>query len=91
MNRIKGQLNTVFPTGTHATPADDPACTLTATRNLFGRLVNNVAAGSVCTTAASSFGCGGANFGQFVHIEQELAYRNSVNYNNWANVITNAF
>ncbi|PPQ99979.1 hypothetical protein CVT24_009558 [Panaeolus cyanescens] len=91
INRIKAQLNSVFPTGTHATPADDPVCTLTATRNLFGRIVNNVPAASVCTTAASSSGCGGANFGQFVHIEQESAYRNSVNYNNWANVITNAF
>ncbi|PPQ99978.1 hypothetical protein CVT24_009557 [Panaeolus cyanescens] len=88
INRIKAELNSVFPTGTHATPADDPACTLTATRNLFGRLVNGVAAGNVCTTAGS---CVGTDFGQFVHLEQESAYRSSTNYNNWITAITNAF
>ncbi|KAJ3502373.1 hypothetical protein NLJ89_g8917 [Agrocybe chaxingu] len=44
VNRIKTQLNGWFPPPRHhATPADDPSCTkLTATDNIFGRLVNGV-------------------------------------------------
>jgi fibronectin type III domain protein len=46
------------------------ACSLNATDNTQGRLLNGVAAASVCGTAASSYS------GRFIHIEQDPNYRN---------------
>lgn len=46
----------------------DTACTLNATDNPQGRLLNGVAAGSVCATAASASGFGN----KFIHIEQDV-------------------
>ena len=45
------------------------ACSLNATDNTQGRLLNGVAAASVCGTAASSYS------GRFIHIEQDPNYR----------------
>lgn len=45
------------------------ACTLNATDNTQGRLMNGVAAANVCTTAASSYS------GRFLHIEQDPGFR----------------
>lgn len=48
------------------------ACSLNATDNTQGRLLNGVAAASVCaTTAASSYS------GRFIHIEQDPNYRDA--------------
>lgn len=45
------------------------ACTLNATDNTQGRLINGVAAGSVCGTAATTYN------GRFIHIEQDPGFR----------------
>lgn len=45
------------------------ACTLNATDNTQGRLINGVAAASVCGTAASTYN------GRFLHIEQDPGFR----------------
>ncbi|CAA7261050.1 unnamed protein product [Cyclocybe aegerita] len=91
VNRIKAQLNGWFPPPRyHATPSDDPSCTkLTATDNIFGRLVNGVPEADVCTTPATR--CGGSDYGQFVHIEQDSVSRDEANWGRWANVILGAF
>jgi hypothetical protein len=46
----------------------DTACTLNATDNPQGRLLNGVAAGSVCAAAASAAGFGN----KFIHVEQDV-------------------
>jgi hypothetical protein len=46
------------------------ACSLNATDNTQGRLINRVPAGSVCCIPASNYN------GQFIHIEQEPSFRN---------------
>jgi hypothetical protein len=45
------------------------ACSLNATDNTQGRLINGVAAGSVCGTAAPGYN------GRFIHIEQDPNFR----------------
>ncbi|MGH9200130.1 MAG: fibronectin type III domain-containing protein [Vicinamibacterales bacterium] len=45
------------------------ACTLNATDNTQGRLINGVPAANVCTVAASSYN------GRFLHIEQDPGFR----------------
>ncbi|MGE0131789.1 MAG: BACON domain-containing protein [Blastocatellales bacterium] len=52
------------------------ACSLNATDNTQGRLINGVPAGSVCGTAASSYN------GRFIHIEQDPSYRNPADWIN---------
>jgi hypothetical protein len=54
------------------------ACSLNATDNTQGRLINGVAAGSVCGTAASSYN------GRFIHIEQDPDFRNP---SDWINPV----
>lgn len=46
------------------------SCSLNATENVQGRLLNGVAAERVCCTAASSY------TQKFVHIEQDPDFRN---------------
>jgi hypothetical protein len=50
------------------------ACTLNATDNTQGRLLNGVAAASVCSTSASSY------TGRFLHIEQDPGFRTPVDW-----------
>ena len=57
-------------------------CSLTATENVQGRLLNGVAAESVCGTAASSY------TQKFVHIEQDPNFRNP---DDWIAPITETF
>ncbi len=54
------------------------ACTLNATDNTQGRLINGVPAGSVCGTPASSYN------GRFIHIEQDPGFRNP---SDWINPV----
>jgi hypothetical protein len=58
------------------------ACTLNATDNTQGRLINGVPAGGVCGTAASSYN------GKFIHIEQDPSFRNP---NDWINPVKDTF
>jgi hypothetical protein len=65
--RIKSELTTAFPSWTVSLPSDTTStCDLTATNNVFGRLLNGVTESSVCTLAANA----STITGQFVHIEQ---------------------
>jgi fibronectin type 3 domain-containing protein len=50
------------------------ACSLNATDNVQGHVLNGVAAGSVCGTAASSY------TGRFIHIEQDPNFRNTTDW-----------
>jgi hypothetical protein len=50
------------------------ACSLNATDNTQGRLINGVAAGSECNTAATTYN------GRFIHIEQDPTYRNPADW-----------
>ncbi|KAF5384499.1 hypothetical protein D9757_006415 [Collybiopsis confluens] len=66
-------------------PSDSSTCTiLTATSNVFGRLVNGVPENTVCTTAAEPLS--GNVTGQFVHIEQAIVSREREMYEMWAEV-----
>ena len=88
VKRIRNELNTVFTTWTNSLPPDS-TCGLTATDNVFGRLVNAAAGASddsVCTTSTT---CGNVS-GQFAHIEQSATARDSANYNGWATAMNRA-
>jgi hypothetical protein len=52
------------------------ACSLNATDNTQGRLINGVPAGSVCEAPASSYN------GKFIHIEQDPGFRNPCDWIN---------
>lgn len=52
-------------------PGDTPACTLNATQNVQGRLLNKVPAENACTVAATGY------TGKFIHIEQDPNQRNA--------------
>ena len=65
---LKNNVLAYHPTWRVETPGTG-ACSLNATDNTQGRLINGVAPGSVCGTAASSY------TGQFIHIEQDPAFR----------------
>jgi hypothetical protein len=58
------------------------SCELNATENAQGRLLNGVAAASVCSTAAAS------STQKFLHIEQDPNFRNP---SDWIAPITNTF
>ena len=58
------------------------SCSLNATKNVQGRLLNGVAAECVCCTAASSY------TQKFVHIEQDPNFRNP---SDWIAPITDTF
>lgn len=60
------------PTWDIETPVS--SCSLNATDNVQGRLINGVAEASVCGTAASSYN------GKFLHIEQDLSMRNPADW-----------
>lgn len=69
-------------------PPDDPTCSLTATTNIFGRLINGVPHRCVCTTEANS---NTAGTGEFVHIEQSIMARQSTVYGQWGEVLIKTF
>ena len=54
---------------------------------MFGRVLNGVAVGSECVTAATA----ATASGQFVHIEQDTALRSPAQYDNWVAVLNSAF
>lgn len=65
---LKNTMLGYHPTWDLETPGTG-ACTLNATDNTQGRLINGVPAASVCGTAASSYN------GRFLHIEQDPGFR----------------
>ncbi|KAF9075539.1 hypothetical protein BDP27DRAFT_1415323 [Rhodocollybia butyracea] len=85
--RLRDEAKVLFPTWNVSLPSDDSSCGLTATTNVFGRLLNGVAHASVCTTEATS---GGAT-GEFIHIEQAIVSRVSDAYEQWGEVLRRTF
>jgi hypothetical protein len=65
---LKNNMLLSYPTWNIETTGTG-ACTLNATDNTQGRLINGVAASQVCGTAASSY------TGRFLHIEQDPGFR----------------
>jgi hypothetical protein len=65
---LKNNTIAYHPTWDVETPGTG-ACTLNATDNTQGRLINGVAAADVCATAATSY------TGRFIHIEQDPNFR----------------
>lgn len=65
---LKNSMLGYHPTWDLETPGGG-ACTLNATDNTQGRLINGVPAASVCGTAASTYN------GRFLHIEQDPGFR----------------
>ncbi|KAF5343454.1 hypothetical protein D9758_011841 [Tetrapyrgos nigripes] len=80
-------LLAVFPNFTAPLPSDDPDCSLTATENVFGRLINGVPEARVCKHAANA----STATGEFIHIEQAIISRQSSNYEGWGEVIRRTF
>ena len=76
---LKSNLKKYNPTWTVTVPGDSPSCTLHGSTNVQGRLLNNVAAGAVCTTATSSYSS------RFIHIEQKISFRDANNWNDAIN------
>jgi hypothetical protein len=78
---LRGALLSLHPTWDVDTPGVD-ACSLNATDNTQGRLINGVPAGDVCGTPASSYN------GRFIHIEQDPNFRNPCD---WINPVRDTF
>jgi hypothetical protein len=78
---LRDNLRARHPTWDVDLPGSD-ACTLNATENVQGRLLNGVAAERVCGTAASSY------TQRFIHVEQDPDFRNP---RDWIAPITKTF
>lgn len=78
---LKSNMLAYHPTWDIEVPGTN-ACTLNATDNTQGRLINGVAPSSVCGTAASSY------TGRFLHIEQDPGFRTAAD---WAQAVTDTF
>lgn len=66
---LQAELEAAHPGWVVVVPGGAPSCTLNATTNTQGRLLNGVAPQSVCGTAATGYS------GRFIHIEQKRDFR----------------
>ncbi|KAJ7139204.1 hypothetical protein C8R44DRAFT_764045 [Mycena epipterygia] len=86
IKRLKTELMASFPTWNISLPSDS-ACSLTATDNVFGRLVNGIAEPLVCTNASTA----DLATGEFIHIEQAIIARGAAAYSAWSAALLAAF
>ncbi|KAJ7651838.1 hypothetical protein B0H17DRAFT_958245 [Mycena rosella] len=86
IKRLKTELMTAFPTWNVSLPSDS-TCSLTATDNVFGRLVNGIAEQLVCMNASTAE----LTTGEFIHIEQAILSRGSAAYSGWTAAFLAAF
>ncbi|KAJ7206967.1 hypothetical protein B0H12DRAFT_1206050 [Mycena haematopus] len=86
VKRLKTELTKAFPTWNVSLPTDS-ACSLTATDNVFGRLLNGVAAQLVCMNSATV----DLTTGEFIHAEQAIISRGSAEYSGWTAALLAAF
>ncbi|KAJ7022971.1 hypothetical protein C8F04DRAFT_1213430 [Mycena alexandri] len=86
VKRLKTHLMAAFPTWNISLPSDS-ACSLTATDNVFGRLVNGVAEQLVCTDASTAE----LATGEFIHIEQAIISREAGVYFEWTAALLATF
>ncbi|KAJ3730371.1 hypothetical protein C8R42DRAFT_5045 [Lentinula raphanica] len=85
--RLRDEARSVFPSWTSSLPSDNPKCSLTATGNVFGRLVNGVPETDVCVSEASAL----TATAEFIHIEQAIVARQSNVYEKWGEVFRRVF
>jgi hypothetical protein len=81
ISRLRTQVLASHPTWAVHVPGTG-VCSLNGTDNVQGRLINGVAAGSVCGTAASTYN------GRFIHIEQDPGFRTAAD---WVTPILNVW
>ncbi|KAJ6531659.1 hypothetical protein DFH09DRAFT_1183029 [Mycena vulgaris] len=86
IKRLKAELMASFPTWNVSLPSDS-ACSLTATDNVFGRLVNGISERLVCTKASTA----DLTTGEFIHIEQAILSRGAAAYSGWTAALLAAF
>ncbi|KAK0188103.1 hypothetical protein F5146DRAFT_1062041 [Armillaria mellea] len=86
IKRIQRELEDLFPDWNITLPSDS-SCILTATNNVFGRMINGVDESSVCNQAATVDGSTGA----FIHIEQALVASSQDAYDGWSRALLAAF
>jgi hypothetical protein len=66
-----------------ALPSDDQLCDLTATKNIFGRMVNGVTESNVCYSDAVKESV----TGEFIQAEQNSLFAGPTRYANWRNAL----
>ncbi|KAF7436401.1 hypothetical protein PC9H_003234 [Pleurotus ostreatus] len=86
IKRLQREALQVFTTWNISLPSDS-SCGLTATTNVFGRLLNGIAEEDVCVRDADATTVSG----QFIHIEQSIMARSSEFYDAWAEAFNRAF
>jgi len=79
---LKANLLSYNPAWSVTVPGDQPTCSLNGTLNVQGRLLNNVALTSVCTSSAT------AASQRFIHIEQKALMRDP---QNWVSAINDTW
>ncbi|KAI6225174.1 Transporter, major facilitator family protein [Aphelenchoides fujianensis] len=73
-NKLKSAVNSIAGADFAQTPRTDPKCTLRATTNVFGRVINGVPVGEECEQNAASADVRG----RFLHIEQKSKSRRNL-------------
>ncbi|KAJ7461393.1 hypothetical protein B0H11DRAFT_1736032 [Mycena galericulata] len=86
IKRLKTELVAAFPTWNVSLPSDS-GCSLTATDNVFGRLVNGIPESLVCTNTSTA----ALTTGEFIHIEQAKISRGAAAYSGWTAAFLAAF
>jgi len=86
IKRLKAELTKAFPTWNVSLPSDS-ACSLTATGNVVGRLLNGIDERFVCTNASTAE----LTTGEFIHAEQAMISRESSAYSGWTAALLAAF
>ncbi|KAF9026156.1 hypothetical protein BDZ89DRAFT_1067826 [Hymenopellis radicata] len=84
--RLRRELQASFPTYNVSLPSDT-TCSLTATKNVFARLLNGVAESEVCIEAATA----DKATGQFVHVEQAYHATLADTFDGWARALVATF
>lgn len=79
---LKNNIMKYHPAWSVTVPGDSPSCSLNATNNVEGRLLNGVSRTNVCRTSAASYQY------KFIHIEQQPGYRSA---NDWQQAIIDTF
>ncbi|KAI6225519.1 Transporter, major facilitator family protein [Aphelenchoides fujianensis] len=73
-NKLKSAVNSIAGADFAQTPRTDPKCSLRATTNVFGRVINGVPVGEECEQNAASADVRG----RFLHIEQKSKARRNL-------------
>ncbi|KAK2462435.1 hypothetical protein APHAL10511_005532 [Amanita phalloides] len=85
---LSTHLQSCFPSLNVTTPASPTSsCSLTATKNVVGRLINGVSEDRVCMDSATIESATGL----FVHIEQDVELRKSASWDMWVEVLLDVF